>query len=157
MDWWAEDLHGGQSAVVPRRKLHEEVRGTIYGQLGSEGSSTLALRGMRRLALQHAGNVRLRVSRTRFRTRVRQSMFNRLRTRTAYQKFLESSAWARIRAKKLQQNPACEFRVGNGFCGSKYNLQCHHVVYPVRWEQTQVHHLQTLCRRHHAAVHGKAA
>lgn len=99
--------------------------------------------------------MRRRVRGTRFRMRVRSSMFNRLRNRTAYQKYLESPAWIAVRTKKLIQNPECEYKVSGIACGSKFFLQCHHLRYPVRWEDTQVHHLQTLCRRHHAAVHGK--
>lgn len=102
--------------------------------------------------------MRNRLARTRFRQRLRSNMFNRFRTRNAYSNFLQSAKWFGIRAKKLAVNPTCEHKDDDGrICGSRYELQCHHLRYPVRWEDTQTHHLQTLCRAHHAKVHGKAA
>jgi hypothetical protein len=84
-------------------------------------------------------------------------MFNRFRTRNAYAAFLQSAKWLAIRAKKLAVNPTCEYKDHDGrICGSRHNPNCHHVTYPVRWEDTQTHHLMTVCRTHHAKIHGKA-
>ncbi len=62
--------------------------------------------------------------------------------------FLKSDAWRLISAEKRELVKACED------CGVTERLQCHHVEYPSRWEDTTMEQLRVLCRGCHREAHG---
>jgi hypothetical protein len=68
----------------------------------------------------------------------------------AYQAYLRSDHWKRLRRRKLNRNPCCEN------CQRGYLLQVHHLHYPEDWTKVRIYDLETLCGFCHAAGHGKA-
>lgn len=60
-----------------------------------------------------------------------------------------SPIWQKLRRKKLQLNPVCEF------CKSAMNVQVHHLRYPEIWGEEEIEDLMTLCDSCHSNIHGK--
>jgi hypothetical protein len=66
-----------------------------------------------------------------------------------YRKYLNSMKWAGIRAGIISSRGCrCES------CGSKEQLQVHHLRYPKVWGEEKPEDLQVLCRKCHCAAHG---
>ncbi len=66
----------------------------------------------------------------------------------AYREFLKTEFWKNLSSEKKRLVGKCEE------CGTKENLQAHHVTYPKDWFDSTLDHLQVLCRRHHMMEHG---
>jgi 5-methylcytosine-specific restriction endonuclease McrA len=114
----------------------------------------MALRLLRWVACQDGGSagtgMRTLMMWNRFRTRVRYTVFNRVRTQAAYERFLQSEVWQKLRRLKLKEAGYCCQSQG---CARRWGLECHHLIYPARWEQTQLHHLLVLCGPCHRKRH----
>ena len=68
------------------------------------------------------------------------------RTRKAYREYLQSDDWKRKRAKKRKKCRHC------AACGSRFDLQVHHVVYK-QWYDVETKHLRVVCGRCHTRIH----
>lgn len=66
-----------------------------------------------------------------------------------YRKFLQTDLWKSLSKRRKLGIVRCES------CRKKAkNLECHHVRYPARWEDTKVTDLIVLCRACHREMHG---
>lgn len=65
-----------------------------------------------------------------------------------YQQYLESHEWRSLRAKRKEvDGNVCQS------CGSKSQLQVHHIHYPEEWQDTTIDHVVTLCSKCHWKRH----
>lgn len=72
-----------------------------------------------------------------------------IKAKKAYQAFLNSDFWLKIRGQCLDRDGHTCAK-----CGATRKLQAHHHKYPADWYQTTLEHLTTLCRKCHRAEHG---
>lgn len=65
-----------------------------------------------------------------------------------YQKYLRSDHWLRLRLAKLEEAGHC-----CNVCGSRTDLEVHHIYYPKRITDTRLADLEVVCPFHHAQRH----
>ena len=65
-----------------------------------------------------------------------------------YQLFLQSDFWKKLSLKRKQKS---HFKCYS--CGSKENLECHHIFYRDKWEDTRLDDLIVLCNKCHKDKH----
>ena len=70
------------------------------------------------------------------------------KSKRAYREFLKSKFWKSLAFKVKQKAGRC------GKCGSRKQLEAHHIRYPKDWFKTKSTDLVVLCRRCHAKEHG---
>lgn len=67
----------------------------------------------------------------------------------AYMEFLQTAVWGMLRDKCLERdNHRCTK------CGSKLNVQAHHLRYRKTWIDTELEDLTALCQACHRQAHG---
>lgn len=69
-------------------------------------------------------------------------------TAELYGMFLDSRWWWDLSLRKRRGIRKCEK------CGSRFDLQCHHIRYPENWFDTRLEDLVVLCRVCHEKEHG---
>lgn len=75
---------------------------------------------------------------------------------TRYREYLLSDEWKAKREKALKRdNYKCQYKRFLFKCGSKTNLEVHHLTYKRVFGAERMSDLITLCKHHHQLVHKK--